>query len=219
MRRRQHRRRQVHGRGQHVARGQRVLHHVRVQPFRFAAREPVELVQPPVRRVDQRARAAGVVRYAELLHALRISPAPIVRYREVRQKRRRLRPRVERRQELAVRDQPLEHCPRKVVRLRHSKRHQPVRRTSHHLQRLGRQRRRIDGKQQVAGDLEYRPVVNAEYLPPLLQHARLRKNAAVRNLVEVLHAVLARQVLVKHQRVDQYRCGHPQRLVAVRLLQ
>ena len=77
----------------------------------------------------------------------------------------------------------------------------------------------LTAEQQIARDLEDRPVVNSKYLPPLIQHVGLCEDTVVRYLVQVLHAVVACQVLVEHQRVDQNCRGHPQRLIAVRLLQ
>ena len=179
MRRREHRRRQMHRGGQHVARRQRLLHHVRVQTLGVAAREQVKPVQPPVRRVDQRPRPAGVVRNAKVLDSPRIPPAPVVRHRQMRQKRRRLRPRVEGREELAVRDEPLEHRSRKIVGLRYPQRDQLVRRCSHHPERPGRHVRRIHAAQQVARDVEDRPVVDVENLAPLAQHAGPKQQAVV----------------------------------------
>ena len=79
----------------------------------------------------------------------------------------------------------------------------------------------VDTEQQVTRDVEYRPVVDAEDFAPLGQHIAQSQDAVVLflNIVQALHTVLTGHVLVEDQRVDKNGRGHPQRLLAVRLLE
>ena len=155
----------------------------------------------------------------EALDSLRVLPASVVRYARCARSAAGLGPRVEGGEELAGGDESLGTLFRQdrgTVRLQ---RDEPVGRSSHHLERVGRHARRVDAAEQVACDVEDRPVVDAENLAPLGQHVGPKQDAVVGYLVEVVYAMLPGHVLVEDQSVDDYRRGHAQRLLAVRLLE
>ena len=216
---RQHRGGQMRRRRHDVGREDRPLQHPAVDRRVVAPRAPVPRQQGVAGGGDQRAGAAGEVARPQSGQRAGVPPVGVEQPdRQLRQQRGRLGPRVERRQELAVADQPLKGSSVQIVRPRDAVGVQLAR----HAGEPGQQARRRpvrDRRQHFPGHVEDRPVVDAEDPFPLPQHRRLRQDAAPAQVVERPHVVDAGQHRLEGERVGDDRHRHPRRLLAVLLAQ
>ena len=112
----EHRAGQMGRRGHDVQSDQDALHHRLVQELVVAARPAAASVDGPLGGGEQGPRAASEVRDPQILNRASVRPVdaePVDR--QFREEARGRRQRVERGEELAIRDQGLEHPPRQVV--------------------------------------------------------------------------------------------------------
>ena len=162
--------------------------------------------------VNQSPRAAGVVRRAKRRHSVRAGPA-VLGNRQVGQQGSGLGARVERGQVLSVADEALEHDARQVVGTRDAQLHKSGGRCRSRSQGAVGFSRRIDLGKQLPGQVEDRPVVDAEDSVPFRHCAGLGHISGVLHLRQVADASVARESLLEDHRVDEDRGGNSQHLV------
>ena len=216
---RQHRGGQMR-RGRHDVGGEdRPLQHPAVDHRVVTPCATMPRQQGVVRGGDQRPGPAGEVARPQPGHRVGVPPVDVEQPdRQLRQQRGRFGPRVERREELAVADQPLEGPAIQIVRPRDAIGVQLAR----HAGEPGQQARRRpvrNRRQHFPCDVEDRPVVDPEDSLPLPQHRRFRQGAAPADLVERSHVVDAGKHRLEGERVGDYRHRHSRRLLAVLLAQ
>ena len=207
-------------RGRHdVTCGECALHHVRVYRIRIAAMIAVQLARPLVRRKNQPSGAAGVVRNVIALQRLRVAPIQVFGYGQMRRENSALRPRVVGSQRLPIRDQPLKHDASHVV-LPHGIPN-GSRRADRGREYLIDEKRR-NGCQQLHGNMEDRPVVDRKDILPLPGYRILVEPPIIRLFVpqpiEVPNPLVAREILVIRQRVDDDRRAHLRSLIPGRMV-
>ena len=221
VRARQHRGGQVRRGGHDVRADQRVLHHRAMQRLVVAAAAAVARRDRAVGGGEQDAGPARKIGDAQRLHRLGVGPVHVQpRHRQLGEQGRRGGQRVERREELPVRDQPPEHLAGEILRTGRPDAVEfpgdPVQTIQHGLRRAVR-----NGQQHIRSDLEDRPVVDlAEDVAPGLQDLALQQPATgAAQFVERADLVCACDGGVDGERVGDDRHRHTRGLLAVLLVE